>query len=232
MNRRESVKIYMSVEGDNCERLYFKHLAKLINNSGRNEYDLKIDVKKMGPYALAKRIGHLPKGGYKPKGKRKEQDLPFVHIQDIEDYYDQEQRGKFIALIDEMRKAEKDFHLTYQLGYSNYTFELWILLHAVNFTSPVPNRTAYLHPINSAFSCNFVSLNEFKEESVFQKILDKYITLDSVFQAVERAKTIAEHNRDQEKKYDEHKKVKFFHDNPDTTVNDVVQLIFEICGVK
>lgn len=190
MNKRQSVKIYMSVEGDNCERLYFKHIAKIINSSGRNEYDLKIEPKKMGPYAFAKRFGHLPKGGYRPKGKKKEQDLPFIHIQDIEDYYDQEQQKKFTTMIDEMRKVEREFHLTYQLGYSNYTFELWLLLHVVDFTSPVPNRTSYLNPINRYFSRDFVSLNEFKEESEFQKILDECITLDSVFQATERAKKL------------------------------------------
>lgn len=232
MNRRESVKFYMSVEGENCERLYFKHLAKIINSSGRNEYDLKIEPKKMGPYAFAKRFGHLPKGGYKPKGKKKEHDLPFFHIQDIEDYYDQEQRRKFIRMIDEMRKVEKDFHLTYQLGYSNYTFELWILLHVADFTSPVPSRTSYLNPINRYFSRNFLSLNDFKEESEFQRILDEYITLDSVFQAIERAKGIVEHNREQGKVSEKYKKVQFYHDNPDTTVHDVVQLIFEVCGVK
>lgn len=127
MNRRESVKFYMSVEGENCEKLYFEHLARIINRSGRNEY---------------------------------------------------------------------------------------------------------LNPINRYFSRNFVSLTEFKKESEFQKILDEYITLYSVFQAIERAKRIVEHNMEQGKVCEEYKKVKFYHDNPDTTVHDVVQLIFEVCGVK
>ena len=39
----------MSVEGANCERLYFEHLARLINLSGRNKYNLKIAPKAMSP---------------------------------------------------------------------------------------------------------------------------------------------------------------------------------------
>ena len=89
-----------------------------------------------------------------------------------------------------------------------------------------------LNPINKCYSRSFSSLNEIKEEFKFQKILDKYITLDSVFQAIERAKRIVEHNRDQEKISEEYKKIQFYHDNLDTTVHDVVQLIFEVCGVK
>ena len=38
MSRSESRQFHMSVEGANCERLYFEHLAKLINCSGQNKY--------------------------------------------------------------------------------------------------------------------------------------------------------------------------------------------------
>lgn len=232
MNRRESVKFCMSVEGENCEKLYFEHLARIINNSGRNKYNLKIDPKKMEPDAFAKRYKHLPRGVYIPKGKKKERELPFIHIQDIEDYYNQEQLHKFQKMIAKLREAESNSNLRYLLGYSNYTFELWVLLHVTDFTSPVSDRTSYLNPINKYFSRSFVSLNEFKKESEFQKILDEYITLDSVFQAIQRAKRIVEHNKEQGNVCEEYKRFKFYHDNPDTTVHDVVQLVFEVCGVK
>ena len=231
MTKKESVQFHMSVEGKNCETLYFSHLREIINHSDRNKYNLKLNPKRMSPSAFAKRNGHLPKGGYMPKGKRKEQSLPFIHIQDIEDYYDKEQQDKFYRLIDEIRKTERDFHLDYQLGYSNYTFELWILLHVADMATPVRSREAYLAPINRYFSRNFTSLDDFKSESEFQKILDEYITLDSVFLAIERAERIVEQNKKQ-KRAENYKKVVFFHDNPDISVHDVVKLIFEVCGVK
>ena len=48
----------------------------------------------------------------------------------------------------------------------------------------------------------------------FQSILDEYVTLDSVKQAVKRAEKIVKMNDD------EHKK------------KEVIRLIFDVCGVK
>ena len=54
MNKKESRLFHISVEGINCEKLYFEHLAKLINNSDRNTYNLKIAPRKMSPMEYAK----------------------------------------------------------------------------------------------------------------------------------------------------------------------------------
>ena len=116
MTRNESRQFHMSVEGVNCERLYFEHLAKLINTSGRNKYNLKISPKAMTPMQYAKRTA------YRSVDKKDGKNLPYIHIQDIEDYYDAQQRLKFCGIIDEMRTAERMFGISYRLGYSNYTF--------------------------------------------------------------------------------------------------------------
>jgi len=60
MNRSESRQFHMFVEGANCERLYFEHLAKLINCSGQNKYNLKISPKAMSPLQYAKRTAYKP----------------------------------------------------------------------------------------------------------------------------------------------------------------------------
>ena len=49
MIKKESRTFYMSVEGINCETLYFMHLAKLINESGSNRYNLKVNPKVASP---------------------------------------------------------------------------------------------------------------------------------------------------------------------------------------
>jgi hypothetical protein len=49
MIKKESRQFNISVEGINCEKLYFEHLAKLINNSDRSTYNLKVDPRKMSP---------------------------------------------------------------------------------------------------------------------------------------------------------------------------------------
>ena len=227
MSRSESRQFHMSVEGANCERLYFEHLAKLINCSDRHKYNLKISPKAMSPMQHAKR------NAYKPVDKRRDgKKLPYIHIQDIEDYYDAEQRRRFYGIIDEMRTAERTFDISYCLGYSNYTFELWILLHVADMTAAVTNRTAYLRPINRYFKREYGSLAEFKNEVEFQRLLDEFITLDTVFDAIDRAKRIVENNKDQGKTKISHRGVMFYPDNPDVSVHDVVQMIFDVCEVK
>lgn len=94
----------------------------------------------------AKRNAHRPVE--KRKGNKK---LPYIHVQDIEDYNSEFHRKKFYGMIDEMRDAEDEFRITYELGYSNYTFELWMLLHVADMNHAVLDRKAYLAPIRDKF---------------------------------------------------------------------------------
>lgn len=223
--RKETRQFNISVEGINCERMYFEHLAKLINESDAT-YNMKPNCKKISPLDFAKRNSHLPPDKY---GKNK---IPYIHIQDIEDYHDKKQLIKFKQLIDDMRKVEDEYGLIYELGYSNYTFELWILLHVKNMNYAVSDRYAYLSSINNAFNRSFKDLKEFKKEENFQKILEEYVNLDSVFQAIERAEKIVETNRETVKIKENYKGIEFYHDNPDINVHDIIKLIFKVCGVK
>ena len=227
MSRKESRLFNISVEGINCEKMYFEHLAKLINSSGRSTYNLKVDPKKMSPLEYAKR------NAYKPVDKKKGNErIPYIHVQDIEDYYDDYQREKFFGMIDDMRMAEKQFNISYILGYSNYTFELWMLLHVADMKHAVQNRHSYLTPINKWFHRRYADIDQFKSHDEFQAILDEFVTLDSIKQAIERAKSIVQNNADDGKIKETHKGFTFYRDNPDISVHNVVQMIFEVCEVK
>ena len=226
MTRKESRQFNISVEGINCERMYFEHLEKLINSSNRNTYNLKVSPKVMSPLEYAKRNAHRP---VDKNGNRK---IPYIHIQDIEDYYDEYQRTKFFGVIDEMRTAEDKFGIEYELGYSNYTFELWMLLHVTDMNYAVQDRHSYLAPVNRWFNRSFKSIAEFKSHDEFQKILDEFVTLDSVKLAIERAQKLVQNNKDEKKVREMHNGFTFFRDNPDISVHEVVQLIFEVCKVK
>ena len=176
MIKKESRQFNISVEGINCEKMYFEHLAKLINSSDRNTYNLKVDPRKMSPLEYAKR------NAYKPVDKRKgNKRIPYIHVQDIEDYYDDFQRTKFYGMIDEMRTAEDKFGIVYELGYSNYTFELWMLLHVADMTHAVQDRHSYLAPINRWFHRNYTDSDEFKSHDEFQKILAAIDALREAF---------------------------------------------------
>ena len=167
--RKESRQFYISVEGVNCETMYFEHLAKLINNSEAS-YKMKINCKKMSPISFAKRNSH------RPNDKHNKRFIPYIHIQDIEDYYDDIHLKKFKNLIDEMREAEMDYGVNYELGYSNYTFELWMLLHVRDMQHAVTNRYAYLRWINEAFQREFEELDEYKNADNFQKFWMNMLT--------------------------------------------------------
>lgn len=225
MSRKEARQFFISVEGVNCERLYFKHLAKLINASD-SKYNMQCTCQKMSPISFAKRYHHLP------DDKHNKKVIPYMHIQDIEDYQDRERAAQFKGLIDELQEVKKDYKKVYQLGYSNYTFELWMLLHVRNMNHAVQNRGAYLAPINTAFNRKFQNLDEYKSEKEFQTILDEFITLESVFKAIERAEGIVANNMNSGKRKENYKGIELYHVNPDLNVHDVIKLIFEICVVR
>lgn len=223
-NLKQSRKFYISVEGINCEKMYFEHLAYLINHSTCSKYNLAITPRVASPMDFAKRNVQHSKEAQK-KGTK----FPFIHIQDIEDYYNESFKNRFFALIDEIRQAEKEFGITYMLGYSNYSFEIWMLLHVADIDFAVQNRYSYLQLINRHFHREYKKLDEYKRENEFKTILSDYITLDSVFLAIERAHKIQ--NR-KEGTIEEYRKFLFYHDNPDTTVHTIIQLIFDACEVK
>ena len=226
MSKKESRQFNISVEGINCEMMYFEHLARLINASGLNTYNLKVVPKKMSPFEYAKR------NAYKPIEKRNKKSIPFIHIQDIEDYYDESQRTKFFRMIEELRTTEEQFRISYMLGYSNYTFELWMLLHTADMDYAVQDRKAYLAPINQYFRRHYSNMDEFKQHNEFQGILDEFVTLDSIKLAIGRAKEIVENNGKAGKTKETYKGITFYHDNPDISVHEVIELIFKVCKVK
>ena len=226
MNRKEARKFFMSVEGVNCEKMYFEHLARIVNRSGKNKFVLSVIPRAQSPMNFSKRNAHLPIDKHKGKA------LPYIHIQDVEDWNDEEQRKKFYAMIDEMRDAEHDFGVHYILGYSNYTFELWMLLHVADMNYSVMNRSAYLPKINQFFHRNYKSLDEFKKEDEFSRILNEFVSLDSVCCAMRRAAAIDRSNIERGNVLETYRKTQFYRDNPATTVHQIVEMMLDICEVQ
>lgn len=223
---KEKYQFNISVEGEVCEYLYFLHIAKLINASPDARYKVNIICKKASPHDFVRRnqcIYTNKKGKYL---------IPYIHIQDIEDYQDENQQTKFKALLDEIRNTEKEHRVTYQLGYSNYTFELWMLLHVADMKYAVLNRDGYLKPINKYFKRKYNDIDKYKRRTEFQGILDEFITLESIFTAIKHAEEISIKNCTEGKKQESYKKFSFYFDNPDTSIHEIVKLIFNTCEVK
>lgn len=65
-DRKESRQFNISVEGINCEKMYFEHLAKLINESGNNNLSVHFMLERKLDHLLP-RATELPKECRKPR---------------------------------------------------------------------------------------------------------------------------------------------------------------------
>ena len=88
--------------------------------------------------------------------------------------------------------------LKYKLGYSNFTFELWIILHKKDLKGPLTDKKQYLKYINEIFDEDFKSLDEYKEEKNFKRVVEQ-ITLEDIINAIKRAEKIRDHNKEYNK---------------------------------
>lgn len=104
--------------------------------------------------------------------------------------------NQFRSLLDRMKQVQSSGKtIKYQLGYSNFTFELWMVLHKADCGGSLSDRNQYLSHINRANNEQFESLVQYKQENNFSKILSK-LTLDDVKQAILRSKAIMQRNEE------------------------------------
>ena len=227
IGKKENRKFYISVEGENCEKQYFEHLQKLIHHCPESRYNVDFVIKaKVTPRQMIKRYGSMPIDKDN-QGKS----IPYVHVADIEDYYDLGFRKHFFDLLDEMKVIKKESGKAYLMGYSNLTFELWMLLHVDDMNEAVTDRDRYLEQINQYFHKSYSRLYDYKNHDEFNKILKDFVNLDSIRKAVIGAKKIRKWNSDNNKEKCEYSGFSFYKDNPDTTVDEVIKKIFEVCGI-
>ena len=99
---------------------------------------------------------------------------------------------------------ESDEEIKYHLGYSNFTFELWMILHKADCNGSLMHRRQYLMPLNRAYGENFENLDQYKHEDNFKRVLGK-LTLDNVRQAIRRAKVIMRKNEEMGYRLQEYK---------------------------
>ena len=216
---KETKKYTFTVEGE-TEKWYFDWLEKQINACEDASYRASI-VAKVQPnpskFAKSQTTFSTPS---------------IVHICDIESN-DEEHKKKFTDVLDQIDKSNKlGKKIKYGLGYSNFTFELWIALHKVNCNGSLAHRSQYLTFINRAFDEKFETLKQYKKESNFKRCLSK-LTLDDVRTAIKKSKRIMENNEaDPSKKQTIYKKFKYYEDNPSLTIWEHVNKILDECGVK
>lgn len=117
MSRMKTTRKYhFSVEGE-TEKWYLDWLQKTINNESSATHKVLIESKiEKNPLKRAKSMGVLSK-------------IEITHLFDYESN-DDVHTIQFIKTLDLLKESSKQGkQLKYHLAYSNFTFELWMVLH-------------------------------------------------------------------------------------------------------
>lgn len=215
--RKENRTYYFSVEGE-TEQWYLEWLQRIINAEPNAKYTVKLDSKiQKDPLSRVKRMTIVGK-------------TEITHIFDYES--DEEIHVKqFRTALERMKEAQNTGkNIKYHLGYSNFTFELWMILHKADCNGSLMHRRQYLMPLNRAYGENFENLDQYKHENNFKRILSN-LTLDNVRQAIRRAKVIMRKNEEMGYRLQEYKGYRYYKENPSLSLWEQIERILTDCKV-
>ena len=215
--RKNTSKYYFSVEGE-TEKWYFEWLQETINSFTSATCKVKFDCKvQKDPLKRAKGLVILQK-------------TRITHIVDVESN-EEVHVQEFEFALDRMKKAKGlGKNIEYYLGYSNFTFELWILLHKADCNGSLAHRRQYLPLINSAYAEHFEKLDDYKREADFKRILNK-LTIHDALHAIRRSKSIMQTNKNNGYVLHQYKGYKYYKENPSLSIWETVEKIMDGCGL-
>jgi hypothetical protein len=146
---KQTKKYYFSVEGE-TEQWYLKWLQNLINATPESEFKVSFDCPvQKNPLKRAKSIVVTGK-------------TDIYHISDYESD-DEIHAREFRETMDNMKLAnELGKQINYKFGYTNLTFDLWIVLHNSICNGSLAHRRLYLQHINRAYNENFENMDDLK----------------------------------------------------------------------
>lgn len=214
-NRKPNKKYYFSVEGE-TERWYLKWLQEIINQTEEAVYKISIDcpvnknpVKHVKSLTVTKKIEIYHFFDYESDEE--------IHVQ------------RFKEALDNMKKAQNiGKQVSYKSGYSNFTFDLWIILHMTNCNSSYAHRKQYINEINGAYDEKFQDMDEYKEEKNFKRCLGK-LQLSNVIDAINRAKRIMQKNRENGYVLHQYKGYRYYKENPSLSAWEAIEKILKDC---
>lgn len=216
-NRKRCVTFHFSVEGE-TEAIYLEWLQGIINTANETSFSVRFDVKVCPPISYV-------------KSTTISQPTTICHLCDYESS-GEEHRKRFMRLLDQMREAEKlGKQVRYILGYCNFSFELWILMHVTNAQKSLSDRSCYLKELNKAFHVNFSSMKEFKKKRNLKNIFSK-LSLENVRLAIERSQVLMKQKNEDLAKPEIYKKFDFYKENPSLSVGKIFADIFNKLKLK
>lgn len=210
MSRKECRKYYFSVEGD-TEKWYLDWLEGQINKNENAKYSVKLISKvTKNPNKMVKQTTILG-------------NLEIVHVFDFEELQNETAFKNTLSAMKSAAKMKKK--VKYGLGYSNYTFDLWIILHKACVMGRKSHRLKYLSDINKCYNTQFESMAEYKEEANFKKILNGLTLKDVVF-AISNAEKIEQQNSINYQKIN-HCGYEYYREHPSLSIHKHIKDILE-----
>ena len=129
-------------------------------------------------------------------------------------------------------KEAKDLgkSIIYKWGYSNLSFDLWMILHKQSCNVELNGVDGYLSHINRAFETQFESMKKYKEEANFKHCLS-YLCLGDVVTAIGRAKNIMQRNERDGYHLTQFKGYRYYIHNPSLDLWQPIETILIDCGL-
>ncbi len=216
-NRKMNARYYFTVEGE-TEKWYLEWLRDAINADPRSKVKVVCSPKvQKNPVKWAKAKTNLDKSA------------KVFHVFDFED----EEPIHVKAFKDTLANMKKAGSLgrgfRYVSAYSNLTFEFWMVLHKGDCPA-LAHRRQYLKPINDLYGEHFESLDEYKHEANFKRVLGK-LTVDDAVTAVGRAETLAKRAEEHGLRKAQHCGYSYYLDNPATDLWIPVKQMLEEGGI-
>ncbi|MDE6387959.1 MAG: RloB family protein [Lachnospiraceae bacterium] len=205
--RRPKLLCIIGCEGVNQERLYFDKVQNLVNSIETRTCDLLFDFaepfggdpKCVVQRVVTKSIGKQNKGA-------------------VFDY--DGKRVKYEEAIDLAMENQ------IMLGYTNYCFDLWLILHKEDFFDGVNSQDDYAGKLRQVYGLRR-GANIKKKEQV--ELILEQIDIEDIKTAIVRAELIESINlaKEANKTPQNHE----YHDNPDTQMHNMLKVIFQKVGV-
>ena len=146
--RKQPLPYYFSVEGE-TEQWYLERLEAQINANENVNYIVKFITKvEKDPVSFIKKLVVQKK-------------TTIWHLSDIEGSSDEQIQTVHNTLgrLKEAKGLGKS--IIYKWGYSNLSFDLWMILHKQNCNAELNSVDGYLSHINRAFETQFESMKKY-----------------------------------------------------------------------
>ena len=215
--RKQTLTYYFSVEGE-TEQWYLEWLEAQINANEHANYIVKFIAKvEKDPVSFIKKLVVQKK-------------TTIWHLSDIEGSSDEQIQTVHNTLgrLKDAKGLGKS--IIYKWGYSNLSFDLWMILHKQNCNAELNGVGSYLSHINRVFDEHFESMKEYKEEANFKHCLGK-LSFPEVLTALSRAKAIMHRNERDGYHISQFKGYSYYIHNPSLDLWQPIETILIDCGL-